>query len=72
MQRHKYPEKAKTDGLARALRAAQEAWVIGANVQRCPHCRGPLSHDLGGNPFCRGCHHKTKLNTLRLVGAEWR
>lgn len=37
-------------------------WGIGHNVEFCPHCDAPLSYNLAGYPFCRGCQKNVKLN----------
>ncbi len=50
-----FPEEVRTAAQLRQLHRV----TVGSNTQRCPVCHGPLSVDLSGNPFCRGCHRKT-------------
>ena len=46
------------------IEAVRELWGIGTNVEHCPYCGGPLSFDLSGKPFCRGCQKNIKRNLV--------
>lgn len=35
-------------------------WAIGIDLDPCPNCGCPLSHDLRERPFCRGCQKRIK------------